>query len=140
MNFQIINQLTNNRYSGFTKPNMLVSEQFVNKPFQTLILKASNESPWTYSPKYLLSKCKTYKDVSWQLSIRTSQYDHISVSLVRFKTILVAGILIIKTVSDSVARTNSLDRTTTKIDNKRQALHSWCIVAGLLTKRIQWIC
>lgn len=45
---------------------MLISEQLVNKPFQTLILKASNESPWTYSPKYFLIKCKTYKEKLWQ--------------------------------------------------------------------------
>lgn len=35
-----------------------------DKPFQTLILKASTESPWTYSPKYLRSKCRTYRQRS----------------------------------------------------------------------------
>lgn len=35
-----------------------IYEKIKGKPFQTLILKASAESPWTYSPKYLRRNVK----------------------------------------------------------------------------------
>lgn len=58
-NCQFTSQCNNSALE--VKKKMRVKREKIaeNKPFQTLILNASAESPCTYSPKYLRSKCST---------------------------------------------------------------------------------